>query len=72
MKSNITPVAMTVADFSQWARISRTRVYAEIGCGALRIFKLGRRTMIATADAEAWLAERRNARPSGLVSAIEL
>jgi hypothetical protein len=49
------PAVMTVHDFRQWARIGRTRIYEEINSGALRCFKLGRRTLIRRVDAEAWL-----------------
>ena len=55
MPTSIEPAVMTIQDFSRWASIGRTRIYVEINSGALRIFKLGRRTYIRTVDAQAWL-----------------
>jgi excisionase family DNA binding protein len=34
--------------------ISRTRLYQEIAQGRLRLTKIGRRSIIATADGDAW------------------
>jgi excisionase family DNA binding protein len=50
------PELLTVAEFCAWARIGRTKAYEEIGSGALRALKIGRRTVIKAADADAWLA----------------
>lgn len=36
--------------------ISRSMAYSEIKAGRLRVRKVGRRTIIATEDAEAWFA----------------
>ncbi len=47
--------AFTIAAFCLWADVPRTRVYDEINNGRLKTRKLGRRTMIRRADAEAWL-----------------
>ncbi len=49
------PAVMTITDFSRWSRMGRTRIYEEIGRGALPIFKIGRRTYVRTVDAQAWL-----------------
>lgn len=49
------PILMTLPEFSAWARIGRTRVYEEIGSGALRAIKIGRRTLIRADDADQWL-----------------
>jgi excisionase family DNA binding protein len=50
------PELLTINEFTQWARIGRTRTYEEIGRGALRALKIGRRTLITRDDALAWLA----------------
>lgn len=55
MPDTIQPAVMTIHDFSRWARLGRTRIYEEINSGALKCFKLGRRTLIRRVDAEAWL-----------------
>lgn len=49
------PAVMTITDFSRWSRMGRTRIYEEIGRGALPTFKIGRRTYVRTVDAHAWL-----------------
>jgi excisionase family DNA binding protein len=53
------PELMTVSDFLDSFRISRTSFYREVGAGRLRIVKLGRATRIARDDAEAWMAQLR-------------
>ncbi|WP_426265144.1 helix-turn-helix domain-containing protein [Sphingomonas sp. PWP1-2] len=55
MPDHFQPAVMTVQDFSRWARLGRTRIYEEFNSGALKCFKLGRRTLIRRVDAEAWL-----------------
>lgn len=56
MNIPFSPALMSINDFSTWSRLGRTRIYEEIGSGKLPILKIGRRTFIRTADAEAWLA----------------
>jgi hypothetical protein len=46
----------SIADFCQSYGIGRTRAYAEIKAGRLRIIKAGRRSLIPIESAEAWLA----------------
>jgi len=70
MDTRLLPAVMTIADFSAWARMGRTRIYEEIASGALKTFKVGRRTMIATKDAEDWLARYRSVRPVGLINEV--
>ena len=48
-------LAFTVEEFIEAYRVNRNRVYTESTRG-LRARKLGRRTMIARADAAAWFA----------------
>ena len=45
----------TLPEFCRRHSISRTAAYREIGECRLRITKVGRRTLIALPDAEAWL-----------------
>ena len=47
--------AMTIFDFCKWAGIGRTAVYEEINRGRLKIRKCGRRTLVPTEEAVAWL-----------------
>ena len=52
---------MTLPEFLGHYSISRTAAYREIRDGRLRITKVGRRTLIARVDAEAWLEALRAA-----------
>ncbi len=47
--------AMTVNEFLSWASIGRTKFYQEHAAGRLRIRKIGRKTVVTMADAQAWL-----------------
>lgn len=47
--------AMSVDGFCKWACIGRTKVYAEAKAGRLILRKIGAKTVILRADAEAWL-----------------
>ena len=49
--------AMTIKEFCDWAGVGLTTAYKEIDAGRLIMRKLGRRSIIRKADAEAWLAE---------------
>jgi excisionase family DNA binding protein len=46
---------LSVLEFSKSYGIGRTRTYQELRCGRLRAYKAGKRTLIATEDADAWL-----------------
>ena len=50
------PELLTIPEFCAWARIGRTKLYEEIGSGALRALKVGRRTLITRDDAADWLS----------------
>lgn len=50
------PELLTIPEFCAWARIGRTKAYEEIGAGALRALKIGRRTLITRDHAAEWLA----------------
>lgn len=50
------PELLTIPEFCHWAKIGRTKVYQEIGSGALRALKVGRRTLIIRDDAADWLS----------------
>lgn len=52
------PQLLTIPEFCAWARIGRTKAYEQIGSGALPALKIGRRTVIKVADADAWLAKQ--------------
>jgi len=47
--------ALSVEDFCKQYGVGRDRTYKEIREGRLRAKKMGRRTLIATADAARWL-----------------
>ena len=47
--------AMSVNEFLAWASIGRSKFYEEVGSKRLRIRKVGRKTLVAMADAQAWL-----------------
>ena len=47
--------AMTVPEFCRWARIGRTKLYAEVKAGRLTLRKAGSKTLILCNDGEAWL-----------------
>jgi excisionase family DNA binding protein len=47
--------AMTVSEFCNWARIGRTKLYAEVKDGRITLRKIGSKTIILRSDAEAWL-----------------
>lgn len=47
---------LNMREFCHWAAIGRTKAYEEIGSGRLPAIKIGTRTMIPMAAAEAWLA----------------
>ena len=46
---------MTVNEFCHQHSLGRTTFYNEVRAGRLHVVKRGRRTLIARADAEAWL-----------------
>lgn len=48
--------AMTVNEFADYLRISRTGVYRLFERGDLKPLKIGRRTLVRRADADAFLA----------------
>lgn len=47
--------AMTILNFCKWASIGRTAAYEEINRGRLKVRKCGRRTLVPTEEAVAWL-----------------
>jgi hypothetical protein len=50
------PAAMTIDQFCRSYCVGKTKAYSEIKAGKLKIRKLGSKTLVARADAEAWLA----------------
>jgi hypothetical protein len=55
-QTTITGGAMTIAQFCRWACVGRTKLYSEIKAGRIMPRKLGSKTVILRADAEAWLS----------------
>ncbi len=53
----------TLPEFCARHSLSRTAAYREIRDGRLRITKVGRRTLVARVDAEAWLRALRTRKP---------
>jgi hypothetical protein len=49
-----TPGCFRLPDFLAWAGISKTKAYAEVKAGRLRLVKCGRRTLIRVDEAERW------------------
>jgi excisionase family DNA binding protein len=68
MTSTITPAAMTITEFREWSRMSRTRIYEELSRGTLRAIKVGRRTLITADAANTWLAAQPRYAHSGAVA----
>jgi hypothetical protein len=50
------PRAYSIREYCDPSGIGRSQAYVEIANGRLRIRKVGRRTIIAVEDAEAWFA----------------
>jgi excisionase family DNA binding protein len=48
-------LALSVADFCAAFSIGRSTFYEEVKAGRLRVLKAGRRTLVASAEAERWL-----------------
>lgn len=47
--------AFTVSEFCGWAGIGVTKFYAEVKAGKIRLRKIGRKSVVTTTDALAWL-----------------
>lgn len=46
---------MSVKEFMAWSRLGRTKVYELLNADELEAIKIGRRTFIPCASAQAWL-----------------
>lgn len=55
MTQTTPPALMTVEEFRSWSRMGRTRIYELLGSGELKAIKIGRRTLIPSEAAQAWL-----------------
>jgi excisionase family DNA binding protein len=49
------PIAVSPAEAARLAGIGRTRLYAELGSGALPSFRIGTRRLIRLVDLERWV-----------------
>ena len=56
MEHTAKKLAYSVAELAQVAGVGRTFVYGEINEGRLKLKKAGRRSLILSGDAAAWLA----------------
>lgn len=54
-KIRATPVACTVAEFCHSLSIGKTRFYAEVKAGRIKVLKSGRKTLVPIAEREAYL-----------------
>jgi excisionase family DNA binding protein len=61
MNTQLNPprMALSVSDFCRSYAIGRTTFYEEVKAGRLRVLKAGKRTLIASSDAERWLESLR-------------
>lgn len=50
------PPFMTIEEFRAFSRLGRTKIYEILGSGELQAIKVGRRTLISSEAARAWLA----------------
>lgn len=48
--------AFTVNAFCDWASIGRSKFYQEVQEGRLKLHKVGRKSVVTLASAEAWIA----------------
>jgi hypothetical protein len=55
--------AYPLNEFCREFGVGRTRAYAEIQIGRLKVYKVGNKTMVAGEDALAWRDSYRNAQP---------
>lgn len=55
MNTTVTKGAYSVTEFMAWASIGRTKFYHEVNEGRLKIRKIGSKTVVTAADANAWL-----------------
>lgn len=51
-----TKVALTVNEFLSIANIGRTKFYAEVKAGRIKVLKLGTKTLVPATEPAAWLA----------------
>ncbi len=56
MSNNLEPLAYTIDESCDAARVGRTTLYEEIAAGRLIARKVGRRTIILRDDLKSWLA----------------
>jgi hypothetical protein len=47
--------AMTVSEFCKWASVGRTKLYAEVKAGRIKLRKIGSKSVVIRSDGEEWL-----------------
>lgn len=52
---------LSIPEFVEQHGVSRSTVYREIKANRLRVVRVGRRTLVARADADAWMKALRSA-----------
>lgn len=60
------PLAYTIEDLAAVTGIGRSKLYAELRAGNLRMTKVGSRTIVLAEDAQAWLRARRDCTPAAV------
>lgn len=58
------PPFMTIQEFQAWSRLGRTKIYELLASGDLKAIKVGRRTLISSKAAQAWLDAQPAYRPT--------
>jgi excisionase family DNA binding protein len=64
-------ITLSVNEVVEATGLGRTAIYAEIAAGRLVARKVGRRTLIAVVDLEAWLAEQPTVKPATASATIK-
>lgn len=68
METTIEKQAYRVDEFCHAYGIGRSKFYEEVGQGRIKVFKLGRLTLIAKEEAQRWLDLCQTESPSRLIA----
>jgi excisionase family DNA binding protein len=63
MTPESSPALIPIKTFAAWSSLSRTTIWRQIRDGHLKAVRVGGRTLIKAADAQAWLDSRPVIRP---------